>query len=273
MRCLALEVPLFPLRKMPRLPTEELCLNLFEPRYLSLAREVLESDAGVFAAVYCEGASVLPHGQGPPTPLIKNGAIGVLCEVRQSIVKKDKIRLETRAFSRCRLTEIVASPIFDSPSQPPYIIANVDAVIDENSQGIATAAQAADAERRATEALRSVDKLVDRIWPDMSDFDDESAEDHDDLNRFSPDSQLAELERQYCFVDGCEAFLPSRQELYSFTLLSTLDLSESQRTEALSETNTLERLEYIVDELEHGRNWLAARAALADIFDGGKYNR
>ena len=60
----ALELPLFPLRKAPRCPTDRLSLNLFEPRYVALAERVLASD-GVFAGLHCEGPHVLPRGRGP----------------------------------------------------------------------------------------------------------------------------------------------------------------------------------------------------------------
>ena len=71
----ALELPLFPLRKAPRCPTDRLSLNLFEPRYVALAERVLASD-GVFAGLHCEGPHVLPRGRGPATPLVAEGGVG-----------------------------------------------------------------------------------------------------------------------------------------------------------------------------------------------------
>ncbi|KAJ1462675.1 hypothetical protein M885DRAFT_610711 [Pelagophyceae sp. CCMP2097] len=122
-----IELPLFPLSKFPRLPTDVLTLNLFEPRYVSLADRVLQADR-VFAAVYCgDTAKVLPRGRGSPTALVNVGACGVLCEVRsvEWITREDddlrRVRLICGVFARFRVASILSSPIRRADALP-YIV-------------------------------------------------------------------------------------------------------------------------------------------------------
>lgn len=119
---LLLLLPLFPLRKRPRLPTESLQLNLFEPRYLALARRANET--GQFAAVYCGSTpSILVGGTGPATPLVKPGSVGVVCSVDDA-QGSEVIRLQATVQRRCVINEV--------SRDLPYILADVDLLDDKD---------------------------------------------------------------------------------------------------------------------------------------------
>ncbi|KAJ8611432.1 hypothetical protein CTAYLR_009015 [Chrysophaeum taylorii] len=265
-----LEVPVFPLRK-PRFPTETLRLNLFEPRYLNLARSVTSAEDAVFAAMYCgDVPSVLPRGDQPPTPLLAPDAVGVLCEVTNSeTLDSGRVALRATAFSRCKLVSVLSSPA--TGGREPYVVVDAEPLLDDLEP------DAAEKERETARAVADVEHLLDKLWGPFnscetpSDDDDDDALRYDAVRRFAPnlvddECVVAELERQYCLVSGaCGDFAPTREELYSFSLLSTLDLAPRDKQLALESTNTLDRFRHVFADLRRGRNWLAARAALTDL--------
>lgn len=79
-------LPIFPLRKRVRLPTEQLTLNLYEERYLALAEYVLQPPSHEpcwCGALYASDQPqiVTQGGMGPIVPMITPGQIGVVCWV------------------------------------------------------------------------------------------------------------------------------------------------------------------------------------------------
>jgi hypothetical protein len=50
--CSLATLPVFPLRKSIRLPTESLTLNLYEDRYIALSEFILEQKQPIFGALY-----------------------------------------------------------------------------------------------------------------------------------------------------------------------------------------------------------------------------
>lgn len=267
-RSLALEIPMFPVRQ-PRFPTETLKLKLFEPRYVALAREVLSSEHKVFAAVYCgDVASVLPRGSEPPTPLVAPPAVGVLCEVSRWEENENFIKLEASAFARCRVSRVASTPAMDTTL--PYIVVCTEPLLDEAEE------DASDEEAEAAAAVTDVENLIGKVWG-RSDYDaleDDNSDDskrHAAVRRFMPnlldeECEVPELERQCLLSSACSGFSPSRTELFSYALLATLTLSPKERQDALECTDTVLRLKRVSDELSSGRSWLAARAAISDLF-------
>ena len=139
-----LRVAVFPLSKRPRLPTEELRLNLFEPRYVALAEFALAEPAAIFGAVFCEGPQLLPRGTGPPTPIVAAGAVGVLCAVasvdRVAGDGGDRLRcvkIVAHAIARFRVVDVSSSPALsprrdDDDDAPPYILVDALSFCDQD---------------------------------------------------------------------------------------------------------------------------------------------
>ena len=234
-----------------------------------MAEDVMAGKDRIFAAVYCgDEPSVLPYGQAPATPLIRKGAVGVVCEItdHERVVGKitdqektyDGISIRARAFSRCAVNEV-------SPLGEPYLTIDAGPVIDREEEAFDHIA-----EMRAAKAVHDVERLVDYVYRDPDDDPDDDSDEalrYDVIRRFSPDADLGELERSYCLVEGASSFCPSRRELYSFGLLSTLDLTTFQRVKALQGINTTARFHQVSKDIEEGRNWLAFRAGLKGFFD------
>ena len=77
-----LEIPVFPMRKSVRLPSDLFKLGLYEPRYLKMSKHILESPHRMFGAVYSsDKPQIIRGGSGPIVPIIKAGDIGVVCWV------------------------------------------------------------------------------------------------------------------------------------------------------------------------------------------------
>ena len=88
-------LPLFPLRKSVKLPTETLNLNLYEPRYLAMCDYILNKHNKqsknepaapvIFGAVYgSDKPQIVKGGNGPIVPLYEPGDIGTLFVVQHA---------------------------------------------------------------------------------------------------------------------------------------------------------------------------------------------
>ncbi len=85
-------LPIFPLRKRVKLPTQTLQLTLWEERYKALSRNVLQQnhDPKLFGALYCSHKTqIVTEGINPITPLVEVGDVGVVCCVLNSQVFVD----------------------------------------------------------------------------------------------------------------------------------------------------------------------------------------
>ena len=108
------ELPVFPLRRAAKIPTDTITLNLYEDRYLSLAERVLKDEdvrpeeksaagddgrepevaeingetrrvGNTFGAIYCSNKpQILRGGVGPITPMMDVGDIGAVFSVLYS---------------------------------------------------------------------------------------------------------------------------------------------------------------------------------------------
>lgn len=130
-------LPIFPLSKRVKFPTERLKLTLWEERYKALARYVLDSrpprllavdddDAvPIFGALYSSHkAQIVRGGNSPITPVVEPNDVGVLCCVTSSQVfvsgeeveldrkddkDVDKIRLWGLGIARFRVVKVLSS--------------------------------------------------------------------------------------------------------------------------------------------------------------------
>ena len=124
-------IPIFPVRKYVRLPTDTTELNLFEPRYLQMSRYILDVNFGIFGAMYISNKPQLVKGvssnedgrknTNPIVPILEIGDIGVVCYVEKSsegmvpTVRDDplselrpRIKLESVAIGRFQIQKIIS---------------------------------------------------------------------------------------------------------------------------------------------------------------------
>jgi len=121
-----LVLPIFPLRKTVRLPTELLTLNLYEERYLKLAEYVLSLSSQnnntpyLCGALYASDQPQMIKGGGrssPIVPMVTPGQVGVVCWVHQHSADdiptvggkavRPRIRLELVALQRFEITKVL----------------------------------------------------------------------------------------------------------------------------------------------------------------------
>lgn len=114
-------LPVFPLRKSIRVPSEALTLNLYEPRYLELAEYVLECSPRWFGAMYCsKKPQFIREGDGPIVPMVEPGDIGSVCDVvydeealvpdsSAEDVSQRRIMLKGLAVGRFRIENVLHS--------------------------------------------------------------------------------------------------------------------------------------------------------------------
>jgi hypothetical protein len=138
-----LQLPIFPLRKKVRLPTESLTLNLYEERYLQMAEHVLQSTEypGLFGALYAaHRPHIVPRGVGPMVPMLEPGDTGVVCILNENLNGKDdmipthggtlrrRIRLEATATIRFEVVRVLENGY--SCNGLSYILADVRLLTD-----------------------------------------------------------------------------------------------------------------------------------------------
>jgi hypothetical protein len=143
-------LPIFPLRKRVKFPTESIQLTLWEERYKALSRYVLdypsplilawnEDHSGktkrplpIFGALYCSHkAQIVKGGKGAITPVVEPDDIGVICCVTNSQVFVDgeevdvsrrhedtveKIRLWGLGLARFRVIKVLSNGYDDDYS-------------------------------------------------------------------------------------------------------------------------------------------------------------
>lgn len=135
-------LPVFPLRKSVKFPTDDVSLTLFEERYLSLADHVLYGKRRglspvappmIFGAWHCSTKSQIVRNN-TITPLIEVGDIGVIChvvyhndEMTSTMESSKRKQLRRRvtivglAVHRFRVEKIVCNG-FDGLDACPYIV-------------------------------------------------------------------------------------------------------------------------------------------------------
>jgi hypothetical protein len=152
---LTLQLPVFPLRKKVRLPTESLTLNLYEERYLQMAEHILQSKEypNLFGALYAaHRPHIVPRGVEAMVPMLEPGDTGVVCLLNENSNGNDdmipthggtlrrRIRLEATAITRFEVVRILESGY--SSNSPPFIVAEVRLLTDSNDHAPDNAAPA-----------------------------------------------------------------------------------------------------------------------------------
>jgi Lon protease-like protein len=152
---LLIRLPIFPLRKFPKVPTDSLTLNLYEDRYLQMSKEAIlptmtRSGSSVLGALYvADLPQIVPKGRGPITPIVQVGLIGTLFmvedfqlddipTVRQDFNRQQRARLNARGVARFRIDTIVSDgtglPLDEveggKKEDLPYLLVNATLVSD-----------------------------------------------------------------------------------------------------------------------------------------------
>lgn len=140
-------LPVFPLRKTVRLPTESLTLNLYEERFLAMSERILQAPEyqRVFGAMYCSNKPhVVKSGLGPIVPLVEVGDIGVIFlvkETREDVIStlnsgtRRRIRLVATGVSRFVVKRVLQSGCAESgllmSAELPYILVEAGIIQDK----------------------------------------------------------------------------------------------------------------------------------------------
>jgi Lon protease-like protein len=143
-------LPIFPLRKTLRLPTESLTSNLYEERYLAMATDILQQpNPSLGAMTFMNRPHMVKSGVGDIVPMVKPGDIGVVFHVESHeddpipTIGGDhrrRIRLEARGGLRFRVDQVLCNG-FDShtftlanqsDSNLPYIVVSATVVHDND---------------------------------------------------------------------------------------------------------------------------------------------
>ena len=142
-------LPVFPLRKTVRFPTDRLTLNLYEERYLQMSEFILSQQPTkrVFGAFYSSESPqfVVSAMDGPIVPLIEPGDIGVLCHVRESSDDmiptrsgdtRRRIRLDALAVARFQVERVVEDGccmVGNSENKLPFIMVDASWIRDQDN--------------------------------------------------------------------------------------------------------------------------------------------
>ena len=137
-------LPVFPLRKTVRLPTESLTLNLYEERYLALSERILQAPEcqRVVGAMYCSNKPhIVKSGLGPIVPLVEVGDVGVIFlvkETREDFIPtlnsgtRRRIRLVATGVSRFVVKRVLQSGCAETNADKlPYILVEAGIIQDK----------------------------------------------------------------------------------------------------------------------------------------------
>ena len=136
-----LTLPIFPLQKAVKFPTDEVTLNLYEERYLALADRVLYGATNdgttvtpsmMFGAWYCSNRSQIVRN-GVVSPLIEPGDVGVVCHViHHRNGPGRRVNIVGLAADRFRVERVLFNG-FDNVDECPYIVVLATRFFDESA--------------------------------------------------------------------------------------------------------------------------------------------
>ncbi|GAX15129.1 hypothetical protein FisN_12Lh175 [Fistulifera solaris] len=170
-------IPVFPLRRTVRLPTESLTLNLYEERYLKLAEYVLQQEHPYFGAIYSSNKpQIVRNGTGPIVPLFEPGDVGVIFLVLNSEegmiptrggIPRRRIRLVARGSVRFQIEEILKNGYDTS-----FILVDGNVFLDEPTvdEGICSQ-DFVDWARKVQAALNMDTNLEHSLAAELTSFD------------------------------------------------------------------------------------------------------
>lgn len=240
-------LPIFPLRKRVKFPTETLKLTLWEDRYKALSRYILDnpdhsqSDVSmpIFGALYCSHKTqIVKGGIKPITPLVEIGDIGIICGVTSSQVfingqevdsglkdeaSVEKIRLYADGLTRFRVEKILSDGLDEegngtgNEASLQFILVEASRLDDDY---IFESGDASDVDERIEELLRRRDLIFDA-------------------------TSLMDEKYAYAFQEGGEH--RQKQQMLTFALTSELEAiaPADEMLKMLHTTSIIERLTYL----------------------------
>lgn len=272
-------LPIFPLRKAVKVPTESLTLNLYEGRYLALAEYVLASPNRMFGGIYCsEMAQIVKNGVGPIVPMVETGDVGVVCKIvydAEAMVPtvggdtRRRIKLEGFAVGRFRIEVILHNGYGDSfvegEGALPFILAEVSR-IDDLSPSEDESLQISKLEEQILSKVKQRDGIgSDRVIWNLDTTGDEDEVILASLSPFlfSPGSTLTNKEEMSTYNEAIfswekvESNLDDhrRQQLFSYAMVSLVSTKKpaSETLPTLDCQSTYERLRYVEKNLSKGK--------------------
>jgi hypothetical protein len=246
-------LPVFPLRKSVRLPTETLTLNLYEDRYLAWA-EFVESDQRLFGALFSsDKPQVVKRGVGDIVPMIEPGDIGVICVLddsedalipTQGASPRRRIRLVGTGAGRFQIQRILHNGYGDGSL--PFIVVEAILLSDDHSP-FANNEELVNLERN----------LKDKAIKMKADSNDEESLDNKGFcTDFSEDLVERLIAKLYRTTPTDRMLEEMKAELKSFSVASALmsDSSSKDRLEMLRISSTRGRLS-VLDEAYLRKGW------------------
>jgi Lon protease-like protein len=179
-------LPIFPTRKSVTLPTGELSLNLFEPRYLSLFNDGVlpQVNGSTFGAIHSASSSyehVMIPSADPDNlpdicvPKVPVNAIGTLCETITHTTsmsrdgKRAMLRVKGRGVDRFRVEEVVSNG-YDyyfgrgGRKQKPYIVCRCSIYCDEEPASLHDEIKIKQTEISLYKSIKEKEEIVDSMW-------------------------------------------------------------------------------------------------------------
>ena len=256
-------IPIFPVRKYVRLPTDTTELNLFEPRYLQMSRYILDQNFGIFGAMYISNKPQLVKGSNsndgrntnPIVPILEIGDSGVVCYVEKSsegmvpTVRDDplselrpRIKLESVAIGRFQIQKIISdgsNPVNneEDPNAPlPFILVEASWIHDKQITN--------------DDDIQKLNELKKTINTAMLESDSTT-----DVRPLLQWQEVAKMLEKVTTTQSDEKTGRSttdlEDEIFSFAAATLLlsakpsGRSPSEMTQLLQSQSTIERLEYI----------------------------
>jgi hypothetical protein len=250
--CDVVLLPIFPLRKRVRFPTDTLMLNLYEERYLAMSEFILSSQdstqkippsdsqtllAPIFGAIYSSDKPqiVANGGSSPITPMLSRGDVGVLCLVKdwmdgmmptrkngrnsnafEGDNQQDDAEVDTTAFQRrIRLNAVAVTRfcILKIVQESPFIVVEAQVWRDDRTFDYDTT------------QLKGLEQELRRVLQQKSAASDQevNAPNGDAVTAFSTTNTLEAVEEICSTVryNGIGS-VDQRNELISFLAISTL---------------------------------------------------
>jgi len=292
-------LPIFPFRKSVTVPTGQVNLNLFEPRYLSLFNDVLSASNVTFGAIHSSSTSyehVLipsPDSNLPDmiVPKIPAGAVGTLCETTSHKSSKSRdgsrkmLRVQGRGVERFKVEEIVSNG-YDyfygkgGRQQKPYIICRGSLYSDDDPVSLHDEMDIKNTELSLYRSIKELEEVVDSMWDCQN--EESMDECYLSVHRFAPESEEDEedvrglLERTFATSssecageDECMMPQSSRSTLFSMAVANSLadeHFSTEDMLELLETKDVKDRLKRCEDVIRGSKKWIETRRMLKDLF-------
>jgi hypothetical protein len=236
-------LPIFPLRKRVKFPTQTNQLTLWEERYKNLAQCILNSKSSeqMFGVLYCsDKAQMVKKGTEPVTPIIKVGDTGVMNILQESQIFPSegdgsnnvsekglnhiqKIRLLGLGVGRFKVEKILhngfggGDAVLENKEDPlPFILVKASRIDDI---------------RIEEDQISDIENRIEKMCPLPASKGD-----------FLPSTQGS---YSWSFARGTT--LEQQRQLWSFAMVSSLvdTASTVDMQRMLETTSTLERFEFL----------------------------